>query len=332
MLKSKKLWLRSLSLILALVMVMSITSQGYARGVKVQVGSVPISFDVLYASDGTRIERGQIGNTYFESRINKNQIITTIRTGSKVEVVAVDLDSPFFTITTNGVASIHDRRDYLTNHKTFKQPAPFTEWGKVRDPLSTAMITDCNVGSLNKANLIIKNKAAIDSVFSISLDEIFGRPYFDKWIGTRISHSPIRTTAVAYEDYFHFTTEHTTILVEAGRGIALLLGILTMGWGTIIKVAASAIVVLAGGTVIWDAFTVEKNAVQQNWTRRIYITQDPNNWRWYWAAREVVSEMVVGPSGFDLKQVSENKHWDFDDISGLLQTGINNYRRFMGVF
>lgn len=45
-----------------------------------------------------------------------------------------------------------------------------------------------------------------------------------------------------------------------------------------------------------------------------------------------MSVVVIGPDGVGFEDVSENKHWDFHDISGLMQTAITNYRRSLGSF
>lgn len=282
---------------------------------------------VIYESDGTRIERGWIGDTYFESRTKGNMVTTTIRTGSAKEVVSVDRNSPFFTVTVNGVATVYDRRAFILRQEDIQLPPSSLDL----DDRASRWPADVLPALEAYAADMIGTEAHVTTTPTIGLDVWFGSQYSNRWIGARSITTPVTINATAFETYTHRFASRRTLGFAAWTAVSVLVGALELAFNTVLATVSSVVAIVGGVKEISEFVTIERNEVRQDWNRFVRIAQDANNGIWYWAGRTAWNVVAIGPSGVGFQAVSDTRHWDFNDVNLLMQTAINNYLRHLGL-
>jgi hypothetical protein len=138
------------------------------------------------------------------------------------------------------------------------------------------------------------------------------------WRGNLLA--PVRLT----ESYTLSHRQEFSAIANIGMGIAavsLLLG--GVSFATLRGVAT--FVVGAGGALFTFATTIfTLHRAEEHWTRIATV----HGSTFYWSGRTRAWNVAQGPQGFSLdtsRIVSDSMHWDFNDITGLMRTGANNY-------
>lgn len=277
--------------------------------------------EVYVEADGTKVERGYIGDVRLESRTKGSIITTTIEYPDRVEVVRVDRTSPYFTVSVNGQETLYDRR---TMGKYMELPSP----DPMAFPRNPSHGVQLRVGSMTDQ---MRQVPGITPT-AVPPSAFFGYPYYGKFIGSAVRYSPIYVSARAEENYDYYFTSYRSWNVVVYTLFSVVLGWVGLSWNSLMAIVASVVATVDGALRFIQDVVIGQDTYRLDWTRYVTINQDPNGGIWYWAGKTQYKSITWSVDGAVDKLESESKHHDFDNVSLLMQTAIDNYLRHLGYY
>lgn len=283
------------------------------------------SVSVTHEPDGTKVEKGHLGQAQLESRVKDNKVVTTIRDGDKVEVVQVDLNSPYFTVTTNNETKRYDRREFVKTRQSFSVPGPLLERPAARG--QRVMDGVAHDSLMHKPAELQTDAITTASAYPVvNPSTWFGTQYYGKYLGSRVDYNPYYVSGDLWEEYSYYAASYESYLLSSWTLFSVALGVIGIGWGTLMAVIGSVVAVIEGTRYVISQVNVDKNSYRRDWTRHVMVNQDRNNGAWYWAGRTVYSALVISVDGVTYENQSDTAHYDFYDVSALIQKGLDNYQ------
>ncbi len=280
-------------------------------------------------NDGTLVERfataGQVVDRVtspdrryvLESIVtNDGMVIRVVANGQSVATYSSLFNSPYVTLTSDGEATILDRRSFLSGEFT---ESSWSEMHSSRDESSPSQRSMHEVTEQTTVNSVANNGGLMT----------LPPQYFDRLVATVLHRGH---TAHVWEDYRNSFSSFRSIFVRVGETLAFVCSILGIplfvafqAWGPLFA--------WIGGT--WAATTVftamSYGNIQRHWYRDVTVLQDPNNWSWYRAWRYYY---VLGVININSQIIFDDgvrwgffEHWDFSLADELGRTGVDNFLR-----
>lgn len=156
--------------------------------------------------------------------------------------------------------------------------------------------------------------------------------YSNLFLGSRTeTRGGVRATATVNENHTVWSSADRSWWIGAGTTIASIAVLVIAPASVLINIISVTII---GVGIIQTAvsLTLGRTNLNQRFARIVRVNADQI---WYFAAYDIVWHVFSGNLGWDINRsqaVSRNRHWDFNNVSLLSQTGLNNFFHSIGIW